>query len=34
MRSSCTSCLRFFTHTDETDEQLELLISAAFEMMG
>jgi Ferritin-like len=26
--------LRFFTHTDETDEQLELLISAAFEMMG
>jgi hypothetical protein len=26
--------LRFFTHTDETDEQLELLISAAFEVMG
>jgi hypothetical protein len=25
---------RFFTHTDETDEQLELLISAAFELMG
>jgi len=26
--------LRFFTHTDEADEQLELLIGAAFEMMG
>ena len=25
---------RFFTHTDETDEQLELLISAAFDVMG
>jgi Ferritin-like len=25
---------RFFTHTDETDEQLELLIGAAFELMG
>jgi Ferritin-like len=25
---------RFFTHTDETDEQLELLISAAFDLMG
>jgi hypothetical protein len=25
---------RFFTHTDETDEQLQLLISAAFELMG
>jgi hypothetical protein len=25
---------RFFTHTDETDEQLELLISVAFEVMG
>jgi hypothetical protein len=25
---------RFFTHTDETDEQLKLLISAAFELMG
>ncbi len=26
--------IRFFTHTDETDEQLELLISTAFELMG
>ena len=25
---------RFFTHTDETDEQLGLLISAAFDLMG
>ena len=25
---------RFFTHTDETDEQLELLIGAAFDLMG
>jgi hypothetical protein len=25
---------RFFTHTDETDAQLELLISAAFDLMG
>jgi hypothetical protein len=25
---------RFFTHTDETDEQLGLLIGAAFEVMG
>jgi hypothetical protein len=25
---------RFFTHTDETDEQLELLISAGFDVMG
>jgi Ferritin-like len=25
---------RFFTHTDETDEQLQLLISAAFDLMG
>jgi hypothetical protein len=25
---------RFFTHTDETDEQLELLIGAAFDVMG
>ncbi len=25
---------RFFTHTDESDEQLGLLISAAFELMG
>jgi hypothetical protein len=25
---------RFFTHTDETDEQLELLISTAFDLMG
>jgi hypothetical protein len=25
---------RFFTHTDETDEQLGVLISAAFEVMG
>ncbi|HEY2436869.1 MAG TPA: ferritin-like domain-containing protein, partial [Solirubrobacteraceae bacterium] len=25
---------RFFTHTDETDEQLDLLIGAAFEVMG
>jgi hypothetical protein len=25
---------RFFTHTDETDEQLEVLINAAFELMG
>jgi hypothetical protein len=26
--------MRFFTHTDETDEQLELLIGAAFDVMG
>jgi hypothetical protein len=26
--------LRFFTHTDETDEQLELLIGAAIDVMG
>jgi hypothetical protein len=26
--------VRFFTHTDETDEQLELLIGTAFELMG
>jgi hypothetical protein len=25
---------RFFTHTDETDEQLQLLISGAFDLMG
>jgi hypothetical protein len=25
---------RFFTHTDETDEQLGLLVSAAFDLMG
>jgi hypothetical protein len=25
---------RFFTHTDETDEQLELLIGSAFDLMG
>jgi hypothetical protein len=25
---------RFFTHTDETDEQLELLINVAFDLMG
>jgi hypothetical protein len=25
---------RFFTHTDETDEQLELLTSAAFDLMA
>jgi Ferritin-like len=25
---------RFFTHTDETDEQLELLIGGAFDLMG
>ena len=25
---------RFFTHTDETDEQLELLIGTAFDVMG
>jgi hypothetical protein len=25
---------RFFTHTDESDEQLGLLISAAFDLMG
>ena len=26
--------IRFFTHTDETDEQLRLLIGVAFEVMG
>jgi Ferritin-like len=26
--------IRFFTHTDETDEQLGLLISTAFDLMG
>jgi hypothetical protein len=25
---------RFFTHTDETDEQLQILVGAAFELMA